>query len=121
MKKLLIALFVLGISLPSFAGLDEKDIVGKWNYKVETDQGEMNGTLTFELKEGKLAGKVTTDMGESFPFTKVEIRDDNVLYFELQPDYEVIWAKVTVDKKTFEGSVGSGEAGEMPFTGEKVE
>lgn len=120
MKRLLIALFVLGIALPSFANLKEKDVIGKWKYEVETDQGIMTGFLTFEKKDGELTGEVTTDMGESFPMTKVEIRDDNVLYFELQPDYDVIWSSVTVDKKKFTGTVGSNEM-EMPITGEKIE
>ena len=30
MKKLLTVLFVLGISLQSFAGLKEKDVIGSW-------------------------------------------------------------------------------------------
>ena len=120
MKKLLVLLFVLGVSIPSFAKLKEKDVVGSWKFSIETDQGTMTGTLKFEMKEKKLAGEVTTDMGGPFPFTKVEIRDNNVLYFELQPEYEVISATLTVDGNRFEGTVG-GDGGEIPITGGKVE
>jgi len=47
MKKLLILLFVLGVSLPSFAGLKEKKVIGTWSYKVETDQETLAGTMKF--------------------------------------------------------------------------
>ncbi|MEN8228636.1 MAG: hypothetical protein ABFS38_10820 [Bacteroidota bacterium] len=120
MKKLLILLFVLGISLPSFGGLNEKDVVGKWKYKVEIEQGTMTGILKFEIKEGKLTGEVITDAEETFPFTKVEIKENNILYFELAPDYEVITATLTVENKKFEGMIGTPD-GEIPITGEKVE
>jgi hypothetical protein len=120
MKKLLVLLFVLGVSIPSFAKLKEKDVVGSWKFSIETDQGTMTGNLKFEIKEKKLAGEATTDMGGPFTFTKVEIRDNNVLYFELQPEYEVISVVLTVDGNRFEGTVG-GDGGEIPITGEKVE
>ena len=120
MKKLLILLFVLGISLPSFAGLKEKDVVGKWRYKVEIDQGTLTGILKFEKNKGKLTGEVITDEGETFPFTKVEIRDNNILYFELEPEYEVMTITLTVKDKKFEGMISTSQ-GEIPITGEKTE
>ena len=45
MKKLFILLFVLGVSLPSLAGLKEKNVIGTWSYKVETDQESLTGTI----------------------------------------------------------------------------
>ena len=59
MKKLMLILFVLGISLQSFAGPAEKDFLGTWKYKVETDQGTLTGTMTVEKKDGSLAGTDT--------------------------------------------------------------
>ena len=41
MKKLFIALFVLGFALPTFAGLKVKDVVGTWSYEIVTDMGEV--------------------------------------------------------------------------------
>ncbi len=120
MKKLLIVIFVIGISLPSFAGLQEKDVVGKWTYKVETDQGILAGFLKFEIKDGKLVGQVISDDGETLQLTKVEIRDNNILYFELQPDYEVIKATLTVENNKYVGTVAA-EGGAMSISGEKVE
>ncbi len=52
MKKLVIALFVLGIALPSFAGLKVKDVAGTWSYEIETEYETLTGKLVFE-KNGK--------------------------------------------------------------------
>jgi len=120
MKKLMLLLFVLGISMQSFAGPKEKDVLGTWKYKVETDQGVLTGTLIFEKKEGALVGEVNTDDGEVFTFSKVELKDDDLLYCELDTGYELLEISVTVKGKSFEGTVGS-EGGSFPMTGEKVE
>ena len=58
MKKLLFVFVVLGISLQSFAAPKEKDFIGTWKYKVETDEGTLTGTMKIEKKEGKLVGEV---------------------------------------------------------------
>jgi hypothetical protein len=120
MKKVMFILFVLGISLQSFAGPKEKDVLGTWKYKVETDQGELTGTLTFEKKEGKLVGEVNTDDAENFTFSKVELQENDVLYCELDTGYEILEISVTVKGKTMEGTVGN-EGGSFPITCEKVE
>ena len=120
MKKLLILLFVLGISLSSFTGLDEKDIIGNWKYEVEINYEIMTGILKFEKKEGKLTGEVQTDMGDYLPLTNVEIKENNILYFELVPEYEIIKANLTIEDKKFTGTIGNYE-GEIAITGEKVE
>jgi len=120
MKKLLILLFVLGISLSSFTGLDEKDIIGNWKYEVEINYEIMTGILKFEKKNGKLTGEVQTDMGDYLPLTNVEIKENNILYFELVPEYEIIKANLTIEDKKFTGTIGNYE-GEIAITGEKVE
>jgi hypothetical protein len=120
MKKLVIALFVLGMALPSFAGIKVKDVVGTWSYTIETDYETMTGSLVFE-KDGKgLSGKVVTDDGQTIPMTKVEIRDNNVLYFELEVDYSVMEATMIIEGKKYTGTVAS-EAGVLTVTGEKIE
>ena len=84
MKKVIIALFVLGIALPSFAGLKVKNVAGTWRYQIETEYETMSGTLEFE-KDGKgLTGQVITDDGDIIPLSKVEIMENNVLHFELK-------------------------------------
>lgn len=120
MKKIMLVLFVLGLSLQSFARPGEKDVLGTWTYKVETDQGDLTGTLKFEKKDGALAGVVNTDDGEVFNFSKVELREDNVLYCELDTGYEILEISVTVEGKEMKGTVGNSE-GSFPMTCEKVE
>jgi len=120
MKKLFILLFVLGVSLPSFAGLKEKHVIGTWSYKVETDQETLAGTMKFVKEDGKLTGKIISGEGESLSLNNVEIRDNNVLYFEVTPDYNVLKISVTIDSKKYEGTVDVGDM-QVPVTGEKIE
>ena len=120
MKKLMLILCVLGISLQSFAGPKEKDFLGTWKYKVETDQGTLTGTMTVEKKDGKLAGKVNTDDGEAFDFSKVELKENDVLYLELDTGYEILELSLSLKDKMLEGTVGNDQ-GSFPMTCEKVE
>lgn len=120
MKKLLAVLFILGITTSVFAELKPKQIVGKWSYTVQTDQGDMTGSLKFVEKEGKLSGEVHSDDGGVFPMTKVELKESNTLYFELKPEYDVIKVTVKVENKKFKGT-GSTYQGEFALVGEKTE
>lgn len=120
MKKLLFVLFVLGMSLQSHAALKEKNVIGTWKYKVETDEGTLTGKLIIEKKEGKLVGEVSTDDGEVISMSNLQIKDNDILYFEVETGYESLIVSVTVTKKAFEGTVGN-DTGGFPITGEKVE
>lgn len=120
MKKLLVILFVLGISTQLFANISAKQVVGKWKYAIETDQGAMTGVLKFVEKDGKLTGEVTTEDGSMFSMTKVELKEGNTLYFEVKPEYEVIKVTLKIEGKKFKGN-GSTYEGEFPITGEKTE
>ena len=119
MKKLIILLFVLGFSTSIFAQLKTKDVLGSWKYNVVTDQGDMTGTFKFVETDGKLSGNVITAEGYTIPFTKIELKPENVLYLELKTDSDLIKVTVTVDGKKFKGT-GTSYQGEAPITGEKV-
>jgi hypothetical protein len=119
MKKLLFVLVVLGITLQGYAGIKEKHVVGTWKYKVETPEGDLTGDLLIEKKDGKLVGSVSTEDGQVIDMSNLEIRDNDVFYFEVETGYEALEVTVTIKGKTFEGTVGS-EQGSMPITGEKV-
>lgn len=120
MKKLLILLLTLSISVPLFAALKEKHLIGKWKYKVEVDQGNMTGVFHFEKKDGALVGTVNTDNGYSMPISKIEIKENDMLYLEINTDQDSYKINLKVDGKTFKGT-GSSYQGEAPITGEKVE
>ena len=119
MKKLIIALFVLGMVLPSFAGIKVEDVVGTWTYLVETDYETLKGTLKFEKDGTGLTGKVYTADGEIFPLSIVEIRENNVLYFELEVDYTEYKATMNIEGKKYTGTI-SIDGTEVPITGEKL-
>ena len=118
MKKLLIVLFVLGLSVQGFAQLNAKQVVGNWKYTVDTGEGQMTGVLKFIEKEGNLSGDVITNEGGTFPFTKIELKEENVLYFELKPEYDVIKVTVKIEGDKFKGT-GSTYEGDFALTGEK--
>ncbi|NOR75131.1 MAG: hypothetical protein GQ525_08215 [Draconibacterium sp.] len=120
MKKLLIILFILGISTQLFAEITVKQVVGKWKYTVTMDEGELKGVFNFTEKEGKLTGEIVTEDGYTFAFSKVEIKDENTLYFEFTPEYDLIAITLKIDGEKFKGT-GSSNGGEAPITGEKVE
>lgn len=113
-------MLVIAMALPSFAGIKDKDVIGTWKYKVETDQGLLTGTVTIEKKEGKLAAEVNTDEGEVFAFSKIEIQENDILYMELDTGYEILELTLTVKGKAMEGTVGN-EQGSFPMSCEKVE
>lgn len=118
MKKILTLVFVLVLSFPSFAKLTEKQVVGKWKYAVETGESQLTGFIKLANNNGKLTGEVITDQNDVFKLSKIELQENNVLYFELQPDYEVFKVTVTVDGKTFKGKVGT-QQGDFEINGKK--
>ncbi len=118
MKKLFLLLFILGISSQIFAQLENKHVVGNWKYNVVTDQGELKGLFKFVEKEGKLAGEVSTDDGYVIPFSKIEFKEGNTLYLEVQTDNDVIKISVKIEGNKFKGT-GTSYQGDAPITGEK--
>ncbi len=118
MKKSLFLLVILVMSLPAMAGLKEKHVIGTWTYRADAGTEILTGTITFSNEEGVLTGEVNTDMGEYINMTKVEIRDNNILYFEVPTDYEVLKVTVTMNKKNYSGTIAS-QQGDMPISGEK--
>jgi hypothetical protein len=119
MKRLLIALFVLGFALPTFAaGLKVKDVVGTWSYEIVTDMETLSGTLKFEKDGKELTGQVITNDGQTIPLSNVQIIENNVLHFEVEVDYTLLEANITIEGKKYTGTIGT-DGGEAPVTGEK--
>jgi len=118
MKKLFILLIAVSFALPLFAKLDTKQVVGTWKYKVDTGDQILTGTLTFAEKENALTVAVVTGEGDVFPVTKVESKPENVLYFEIKLDNDLIKVTLKVDGNKFRGN-GSNYQGEFVVTGEK--
>jgi hypothetical protein len=121
MKKLIIALFVLGIAFPSFAaGLKVKDVVGTWSYEVVTDMETLTGTMKFEKDGKELTGQIITSDGQTIPLSKIQIKENNVLYFEMEVDYNLLEASMTIEGKKYTGTIVA-DGTELPITGEKID
>lgn len=120
MKKTLMLLIIVAMSLPALAGLKEKHVIGTWTYEADAGSETLSGKLTFKKVDGKLLGEVNTDMGDFIQIEKVEIRDNNVLYFEVPVNYDVLQITVTMDKKSYSGKIVSPQ-GEIPLKGVKKE
>ena len=118
MKKLFILFISVCFALPVFAKLDTKQVVGKWKYKVDTGDQILTGTLTFAEKENALTVAVVTGEGDIFPVAKVVSKPDNVLYFEIKPENDVIKVTLKIDGDKFKGN-GSNYQGEFVVTGDK--
>lgn len=119
MKNLLIGLFILLVATPVFAKIKAKHVAGTWSYTVQTPDATLTGSLEFtKEKKGKLSGKVIADTGDTFTMLKVEIRDGDVVYFEIQPDYEVMKVTMTLEGDAYTGMVAVSQ-GEIPVKGEK--
>lgn len=120
MKKLIILLFVLGLSISLFAQVTVKQVVGKWKYTVETPDGNMTGVFKFVETDAKLAGEVITDDGYTLPFSKIEIQADDKLYLEVKTENDLIKVTVKIEGENFAGT-GTSYNGDAPIKGEKVE
>jgi hypothetical protein len=119
MKKLLLLIVVLGLTLPSFAGIKIKDVIGTWIYEVVSEGQILTGKLVFEKGNPGVAGKVYTDGGEVYVLEDIQIKEDNVLWFTLKIDGQEHRVSVTVQKDKFDGTVSNEERG-FPITGEKI-
>jgi len=119
MKKLLVLLIVLGLGLPSHAGVKIKDVIGTWKYEVEVEGETLTGKLEFIKAEKGIDGKALTDRGEVYILDDIRIQEDNVLHFTLKIDGLLYKVDVTLLKDKFDGTVSNPE-NDAPIIGEKI-
>ncbi len=119
MKKLLLLIVVLGLTLPSFAGIKIKDVIGTWIYEVVSEGQIFSGKIVFIKGNPGVAGEVFTDEGEVYVLDDIQIKEDNVLSFSLKINDQGHTVSVTVQKDKFNGTVRN-EEGEAPISGEKI-
>jgi hypothetical protein len=118
MKKMFSILFVLFISIQLFAQPNNKEILGKWKYTVDTGGNLMTGVVRIAEVDGKLTGDATVE-GYTIPFTKIEYKEDKKLVIVMKTDTDEYKIDVKVDGNKFSG-MGSSYQGEAPITGEKI-
>ena len=118
MKKLFSLLFVLFVATQLFAQPDNKEILGKWNYIVDTGGNLMKGVVRIAEVDGKLTGDATVE-GYTIPFTKIEYKEDKKLVIVMKTEADEYKIDVKVAGNKFSG-MGSSYQGEAPITGEKI-
>jgi hypothetical protein len=93
---------------------------GYRNLEIQVDTGDqiLIGTLTFAEKDNTLTVAVVTGEGDVFPVTKVETKPENMLYFEIKLDNDLIKVTLKMDGDKLKGT-GSNYQGEFVVTGEK--
>jgi len=119
MKKWFLLLLVLGMSTLAFSQNNTDQLIGKWKYKVDTGSELLTGEINFTKDTGKLSGKAITAEGNTIPFTKVELKENNILNIEIQTDSDVLKVTAKLDNESFSGTLASYQ-GEAPITGKKV-
>lgn len=106
--------------MPTFAGLKPKDVEGKWSHEIQMDHETISGTLKFEKNGKELTGEVITGEGYTFRMTKVENRENNVLYFKMEADYVPYKSSMIIEGKNYKGTVDA-QGTELPVSGKKTE
>jgi hypothetical protein len=119
MKKTILFLLIIIGTLQVAAEIKNKQVVGKWKYKVETGADVMTGVFRFIENDGTLKGEVVTDDGYTLPFSKIEKKDANGLHLEVKTEYDLIQIDIKIEGDKFTGT-GSTYEGEAPITGERI-
>jgi len=122
MKKSFLVLFVLIFSLPTFAGLKSKHIVGDWKYLITLGDGyQQVGSLIFIQKECQLIGESIDEDGHSLPLSKIIINKKNkTLCFEIIRATDVpIEFMLIVETNKFKGKGWINDSN-FEITGEKI-
>lgn len=118
MKKLFTLLITMFIAVQLFAQPDNKEIIGKWKYTVDTGGNLMTGVVRIAEVDGKLTGDATVE-GYTIPFTKIEYNEGKKLLIVMKTDADEYKIDVKVEGSKFSG-MGSSYQGEAPISGEKI-
>jgi hypothetical protein len=119
MKKWFLLLFVLGMSTLAFSQNNTNQLIGKWKYAVDTGSELLTGEINFTNDTGKLSGKAITAEGNTIPFSKVELKENNIFSIEIQMDSDILKVSAKLDNEKFSGTITSYQ-GEVPITGQKI-
>lgn len=113
MKKLFfMAVFVLATTV-TFASKVE----GKWTATIDTDNGEMTFIAEYVVKDGKITGTLSSDMGS------VEIETGTVEGDEFEYSFYIDYNKLTHKGKLVDGKLkmkSSGDYGDSEFVMTRV-
>ena len=114
MKKILISAFLL---LFSTTILFASKIEGKWKATIETDNGPFTFYAEYVVKDGKITGTLSSDMGS------VDIESGTVKGDEFEYSFYIDYSKMVHKGKLVDGKLkikSSGDYGDSEFEMTKV-
>ena len=105
-------IFVLAVLVLTTTVLFASKVEGKWTATIDTDNGPFTFTAEYVVKEGKISGKLASDMGE------VEIEPGKVNGDEFEYSFYIDYNKITHKGKLVDGKLKiktSGDYGDREF------
>ncbi len=111
-KTILLLVFMLATTLV-FAS----KIEGKWTATIETDNGQFTFTAEYVVKDGKITGTLSSDMGS------VEIEPGSVKGDEFEYSFYIDYNKMSHKGKWIDGILkikSSGDYGESEFEMKRI-
>lgn len=106
------SLFFVSVFLFATTFLFASEIEGKWTATIESDNGPMTFFADYVVKDGKITGTLSNDMGE------VEIETGAVNGDEFEYSFYLDYNKITHKGKLLDGKLkvkGSGDYGDSEF------
>lgn len=108
MKKLLVLfvfMFTCGILFAS-------EVEGKWTATIETDGGDLTFIADYTVKDGKITGTLSSDMGS------VDIEEGTIAGNEFEYSFYIDYNEMTHKGKLVDGKLkikSSGDYGDSEF------
>lgn len=104
--------FILAALLVTTTVLFASKVEGKWTATVDTDNGPFTFTAEYVVKDGKITGTLSSDMGS------VEIEPGTIKGNEFEYTFYIDYNKLTHKGKLVDGKLkikSSGDYGESEF------
>lgn len=118
---ILLVAFVASSFTNSTTLINDKNVVGTWEYNIpEASYEYQNGKLIIEKKEGKLTGHFFND-GTKAPIEKVSFKENKLSFifmFDADGQELELNFNLTVENNKFKGSLSTPQ-GSMAMTGVK--
>lgn len=98
------------------------EIKGKWNYTVESPQGDGSGVITITGGEGEYEGTISVSFNDSTNELQDISVDGSTLTFSFiinMGEDATVEVSMDIDDDTFDGTLSVAEAGSFPIEGSK--
>jgi hypothetical protein len=120
MKKLLLASTLLLAALVHVPGAHAQapaTLAGAWDYKLDTGQGEMGGTITLTDSSGALGGTIASSDGQVLSLEHVALAGDTLSFGFTSGQYGAGTGRLAFAGETFKGMLSLPSYGRFPLRG----